>query len=108
MDHVTGQRMIRMELKYCERCGGLLLRRAGEAVVYCSPCEAQMRELPEVRESQRQAAAVSGRGKGTSECVSGTHDDEAGGVSGRAKGPGRIPPQRATIEGVRTIQGRFA
>lgn len=41
-----GQRMVRMELKYCERCGGLLLRRSGEAVVYCGPCEMKLREFP--------------------------------------------------------------
>lgn len=41
-----GQRIVRMELKYCERCGGLLLRRSGEAVVYCGPCDSKLRDLP--------------------------------------------------------------
>ncbi len=27
-----------MELKYCERCGGLWLRQRGEEEVFCSPC----------------------------------------------------------------------
>ncbi len=27
-----------MELKYCERCGGLHLRRRGEPAAYCRPC----------------------------------------------------------------------
>lgn len=47
--HGTGQRLIRMELKYCERCGGILLRRAGDPVVYCGPCELSMRELPSAK-----------------------------------------------------------
>jgi Zn-finger nucleic acid-binding protein len=36
------------ELKYCERCGGLWLRRAGAEQVYCSRCEPEMAELPAV------------------------------------------------------------
>jgi ribosomal protein L37AE/L43A len=37
---------IRMELKYCERCGGLWLRECGAGVVYCSKCEAEVADLP--------------------------------------------------------------
>jgi hypothetical protein len=40
---------IRLELKYCERCGGLLLRTLGSAVIYCTPCGKQMAELPPPR-----------------------------------------------------------
>ena len=29
---------IQMELKYCERCGGLWLRIRGSEIVYCPPC----------------------------------------------------------------------
>lgn len=29
---------IQMELKYCERCGGLWLRLRGSDLVYCPPC----------------------------------------------------------------------
>lgn len=29
---------VAVELKYCERCGGLWLRRKGENEVYCGPC----------------------------------------------------------------------
>lgn len=38
-----------MELKYCERCGGLWLRPAGSGLTYCAGCAAQMAELPAVR-----------------------------------------------------------
>lgn len=49
MSEGTGVRMIRLELKYCERCGGLLLRKVNEAVVYCSPCERSLSEMPAVK-----------------------------------------------------------
>jgi hypothetical protein len=42
-------RMLRLELKYCECCGGLLLRRTGEGVVYCGPCARRMSDLPEAK-----------------------------------------------------------
>jgi hypothetical protein len=40
---------VRMELKYCERCGGLWLRPAGSGSSYCESCAAAMAELPAVR-----------------------------------------------------------
>ena len=30
--------IIELELKYCERCGGLWLRTCGSERVYCGPC----------------------------------------------------------------------
>ncbi|HKW16223.1 MAG TPA: hypothetical protein VJO35_01820 [Terriglobales bacterium] len=33
-----GSDAIQMELKYCERCGGLWLRVTGSEVVYCPAC----------------------------------------------------------------------
>jgi hypothetical protein len=36
---------IQVELKYCERCGGLWLRPQGSAGVYCSGCRACLSEL---------------------------------------------------------------
>jgi hypothetical protein len=36
---------VELELKYCERCGGLWFRRKGEYAVYCGPC------LPKVAEA---------------------------------------------------------
>jgi hypothetical protein len=37
---------VRVELKYCERCGGLWVRECGAGVVYCNSCQAKMAELP--------------------------------------------------------------
>ncbi len=34
-----------VELKYCERCGGLWLRRPGHEVVWCERCRAQKAAL---------------------------------------------------------------
>jgi hypothetical protein len=36
----------RVELKYCEHCGGLWLRECGTAGVYCAKCEQKVAELP--------------------------------------------------------------
>ena len=41
--------MIQLELKYCERCGALWLRRQGTQEIYCAPCELEMLDLPTPR-----------------------------------------------------------
>jgi len=41
--------VVEMELKYCERCGGLWLRRQGEGEIYCPPCLPKMVDLPRQR-----------------------------------------------------------
>jgi Zn-finger nucleic acid-binding protein len=38
--------VILLELKYCERCGGLWLRREGSEEILCASCAAQVTELP--------------------------------------------------------------
>ena len=35
-----------VELKYCERCGGLWLRPQGECEVYCGSCRVHLAEMP--------------------------------------------------------------
>jgi len=35
-----------LELKYCERCGGLWLRPSGGSQVYCAACGREMAQLP--------------------------------------------------------------
>jgi hypothetical protein len=37
---------VRMELKYCEHCGGLWLRECGAGVVYCDNCRPKVADLP--------------------------------------------------------------
>jgi Zn-finger nucleic acid-binding protein len=38
--------VIELELKYCERCGGLWLRLRGAQEVFCAPCVVKTGELP--------------------------------------------------------------
>ena len=35
-----------VELKYCERCGGLWVRERGSGIVYCDRCRPQVADLP--------------------------------------------------------------
>lgn len=37
---------VRVELKYCEHCGGLWVRECGAGVVYCDNCQAKVADLP--------------------------------------------------------------
>jgi hypothetical protein len=37
---------MRMELKYCEHCGGLWFRERGAGVVYCDNCRPIVADLP--------------------------------------------------------------
>jgi uncharacterized Zn finger protein (UPF0148 family) len=41
-----GLEIIRLELKYCERCGGLWMRARGSGDVYCPSCAVEMLDLP--------------------------------------------------------------
>lgn len=37
---------VRVELKYCEHCGGLWLCECGAGVVYCDNCRPKVADLP--------------------------------------------------------------
>jgi uncharacterized Zn finger protein (UPF0148 family) len=37
---------IQVELKYCERCGGLWLRQEGTNGVYCASCRVRLAAMP--------------------------------------------------------------
>ncbi len=45
-ERVKEARIVRLELKYCEGCGGLLLRRSKDSVVYCASCASTFSEMP--------------------------------------------------------------
>jgi hypothetical protein len=62
---------VRMELKYCEHCGGLWLRECGSGVVYCPNCQPKVAELPAPKKRPqrvilpvRRRAVVEGFGAG--------------------------------------------
>jgi len=42
---------VRVELKYCEHCGGLWLREGGGGV-YCERCQKKMAEFPEAKKKR--------------------------------------------------------
>jgi hypothetical protein len=50
---IEGLEIVRLELKYCERCGGLWMRTWGTDDVYCPSCEVQMSDLPAVRRRKK-------------------------------------------------------
>lgn len=37
---------VRVELKYCERCGMLWMRECGSGIVFCNACQPDVTELP--------------------------------------------------------------
>lgn len=45
--------VVQLELKYCERCGGLWLRQPGSNAVYCRTCLLVLAEFPTVRPPSR-------------------------------------------------------
>ena len=53
-----GEVFIQMELKYCERCGGLWLRPKGEDEVYCAECTPKMAEVTVSRRRPRIAVVA--------------------------------------------------
>jgi hypothetical protein len=51
--------MTNLELKVCERCGALWLRKSGEAVAYCGPCRQALsgfKPQPALRKQRRPRA----------------------------------------------------
>jgi hypothetical protein len=62
MDDVEGSRIM-VELKYCERCGGLWLRPVNTDGVYCTPCRTCLATLPDpgkapVRKARRRRKPI--------------------------------------------------
>lgn len=59
MNFIGDQVLIRLELKYCERCGGLWVRRSGLDESFCGPCARVEAQMPE-RRKQRERRDNSG------------------------------------------------
>ena len=38
---------VTVELKYCERCGGIWLRPQGDGEVYCQSCRVRQADMPQ-------------------------------------------------------------
>jgi len=41
--------IVQLELKYCERCGGLWVHRMGGEEIYCPSCAVEMVDFPTSR-----------------------------------------------------------
>ena len=79
-----------VELKYCERCGGLFLRTPGAGIVYCGGCAARMAGpesagvVPSRPQPRKRGARLTGgparepnqQGSGTIECLRGVATEE--------------------------------
>jgi hypothetical protein len=65
---IEGLEIIRLELKYCERCGGLWMRTWGTDDVYCPSCEVQMSDLPPVRRRRKPHLLANDRIEIKSQC----------------------------------------
>jgi hypothetical protein len=50
--------VVPVELKYCERCGGLWLRAKEKAEIYCPECAPEMALLPRSRAKRVLVVAV--------------------------------------------------
>jgi len=65
ISRVEGQE-VQVELKYCERCGGLWLRLQGASEVYCASCRVHLAAMPNPgeappRKARRRKARAQGR-----------------------------------------------
>lgn len=47
--HQGNEHSVGVELKYCEHCGGLWVRKRGTGEVYCEECQPKVAELPAPR-----------------------------------------------------------
>jgi len=65
MSRTTQEGTTTLELKICERCGGLWLRPAASRWIYCAGCKQKVQELPlpradKQRKKHSRLAATSG------------------------------------------------
>jgi hypothetical protein len=65
---IEGLEIVRLELKYCERCGGLWMRTWGTDEIYCPTCAVEMSDLPPVRRRTRPFLLVDDRVDIKNEC----------------------------------------
>jgi hypothetical protein len=65
---IEGLEIVRMELKYCERCGGLWMRTWGTDEIYCPLCAVEMSDLPVGGRKKRPRIPVNDRVEIKSQC----------------------------------------
>jgi len=72
----AGANQTQLELKYCERCGGLWLRPVGGGQIYCAGCAGQMLQLPPASKVQETARMPQGPRWGTDDNEDVFHEAE--------------------------------
>ena len=58
----------RVELKYCEHCGGLWVRECGAGVVYCDNCQPKVADLPIPKKKPQRVILPVGRRTVVEDC----------------------------------------
>jgi len=61
---ITDQENVVMELKYCERCGGLWLRACGDEATYCGRCQTVIATWLQIRTKTARTKIAGARGQG--------------------------------------------
>ena len=54
---------VRVELKYCERCGALWMRECGSGMIYCNGCQTDVTELPMLKKRPQTVKLGMGQGR---------------------------------------------
>jgi hypothetical protein len=65
----------RVELKYCEGCGGLGVRECGGGQVYCDDCARKLAELPVSTTPSRRPILPVGRRSTLGDCTHSSDED---------------------------------
>lgn len=53
-----GWEVVQLELKYCERCGGLWIRALNSPIIYCAPCAIEMAQVAIPRRRNTKTSGV--------------------------------------------------
>lgn len=66
---------VRVELKYCEHCGGLWVRERGMGEVYCEKCQPKVADLPAPKKKPGRAMLPQQAHSVVDECSVGIADE---------------------------------
>ncbi len=96
---------LRVELKYCEGCGGLGLRECGAGQVYCDDCARKMAELPVSKTPSRRPTLPVGRPSVPNNRADYNQPDYDDADSG---GPNSEEPDPDDLDAMASAANRFA
>jgi len=84
----------RVELKYCEGCGGLGIRECGGGRVYCDDCTRKMAELPVSKTASRRPVLPVGNRSVLHDCAD-SQDEDSNDLDAMASAPTGFGPRIA-------------